>query len=229
MKLFFSALLMMMLAACNVEEIGNSKDVNPETVYSEYSITANENEDVYSSARFRFAGPEGTTLLLGDSEYVSFDGKKLLADSSKSQGVFYGTNNNYHNFIGKHEWSFTNRLGKEFKNEINFLPFTISSAIPQTIRKKDDLKLIFSNGKWANEITVQLSDTATATPDIDISSQGKDTLVIASGDIAKLKAGQLSLDVYAEKSYKAEQATSEGGKIVITQLLKTRKIFLKDK
>lgn len=85
-----TAAAILLLAGCQSNEIGNSKDVNPEAIYRTYSVQAIEGgSHVSFGAVFRFGGENGTTLVLNEKSHVSFDGKILAVDSSKGSGALY--------------------------------------------------------------------------------------------------------------------------------------------
>jgi hypothetical protein len=54
------------LFCCTSDEIGNSKDVNPDAVFFDYEIWAEEGkDDVTVNLQYRMGGKNGTTLVLG--------------------------------------------------------------------------------------------------------------------------------------------------------------------
>lgn len=227
MKIYFPALsVLILLAACNTEEIGKSKDVNPDSVYSEYTINDNEvSDEALARARFRFGGPEGTTLLLSDSEYVSLDGAKIVADSTKSMGVYYETKKTPASFSGSHTWVFSNRNGKQFTNTFNFAPVRVSNAIPAKISMKDFV-LQLSGVTDSMKIEVNVSDTASKTDDLEINAIGKSAVTIPGASLAKLKPGPITIDIMATERHSLKSTTPEGGEFVIYHDLKAKKTSL---
>ena len=90
------------LFSCSSNEIGGSKDVNPETIYFDYKVCGEEgDEDVTVMLQYRFAGQNGTTLVLEDSAKVELDGQLIRVDSSKMTGAFYEVIRPAKDFIGK--------------------------------------------------------------------------------------------------------------------------------
>lgn len=227
MKIIVPTLLTAILfCACNTEEIGKSQDVNPDAVYMEYRINDSEvSDEVSLMARFRFAGAEGTTLLLSDSEYVSLDGKKLSADSTKSMGVYYEAKAKPSSFQGEHKVSFSNRSGKEFTNAFHFPLVRITSSIPQKLSAKD-VVLQFSGVTSTAKIDVHLSDTAGATNDIELTATGKNEITIPQASLAQLKPGPVTIDVLATDKISLKSTTPEGGEMIIYHDLKARKAIL---
>jgi hypothetical protein len=61
-------------SACSSNEIGESKDVAQDKIYQSYSISyseGNTNAEVF--CQFRFAGSNGTTLVLNSPSQLQFD------------------------------------------------------------------------------------------------------------------------------------------------------------
>ena len=77
MKRFFPLLFILpsiLLFACTSNEIGNSKDVNPDAIYFDYKIWGEEgNENVTVKLQYRFGGQNGTTLTMEDPAKVELD------------------------------------------------------------------------------------------------------------------------------------------------------------
>src|SRR6478735_6391121 len=89
--------------SCSSNEIGNSKDVNPETIYLDYEIYYDNGDDSVSCyLQYRFAGENGTTLVLNSPAGVSIDGNNIPVDSNNISGAFYLKNFYAKNFTGKH-------------------------------------------------------------------------------------------------------------------------------
>jgi len=95
-------------------EIGGSSDVNPETIWFDYQISGEEGRDDMSvMLQFRFAGKNGTTLVLDGGSKVELDGVVIKADSSKMTGAFYEIMKPVNEFTGKHSIVFTDINGKQ--------------------------------------------------------------------------------------------------------------------
>ena len=138
-KLFLLSAITILFFSCTSNEIGNSKDVNPDAVYFDYKIWGEEGkEDITVLLQYRFGGKNGTTLVLNDPASVNLDGKEIPADSSKLTGAFYELMKPINNFSGKHSIVFTDLNKKKYEEEFSFQPFTLKAAIPAQI-KRDDL------------------------------------------------------------------------------------------
>jgi hypothetical protein len=64
-KSLFLSMLVIILVSCASNEIGESKDVNQDKIYQDFSIQYDEEtEKATIQSQFRFAGQDGTTLVL---------------------------------------------------------------------------------------------------------------------------------------------------------------------
>ena len=61
----FIYLLPIFLFSCTSNEIGNSKDVNPERIYFDYKVRGDERDtSVTLYLQYRMGGPNGSTLVV---------------------------------------------------------------------------------------------------------------------------------------------------------------------
>src|SRR6187397_2623725 len=112
------------LFSCTSNEIGNSKDVNPEAVFFDYEVWAEEDkEDVTVNLQYRMGGKNGTTLVLDEPSKVILDGEQLKVDSAKVTGAYYEVQRPLASFTGKHTINFTDVNNKEYNEEFAFTPF----------------------------------------------------------------------------------------------------------
>ncbi len=112
------------MAACSSNEIGESKDVAQDKIYQAYSISyseGNSNAEIY--CQFRFAGKNGTTLVLNKPSQVQFDGEKLPVDSGAASGAYYRVYKSASNFFTKHTLIYTNTDGKKNGEQFFFRQF----------------------------------------------------------------------------------------------------------
>src|SRR4030095_14281414 len=117
--------LISIFSSCTSNEIGNSKDVNPDAVFFDYEVWAEEGKDVTVNLQYRMGGKNGTTLVLDEPSKVLFDGEQLKVDSAKGIGAYYEIQRPFSSFAGKHSITFTDLNKKEYKEEFEFTPFTL--------------------------------------------------------------------------------------------------------
>ena len=216
------------VVACTSNEIGNSKDVNPEAVYLDYEVLSGENsEEVTVNLQFRMGGANGTTLVLDEPSKVTLDGEQLSLDSAKLMGAYYEIQKNRTTFNGKHIITFTDLNGKEFQEEFEFSPFTMDPDVPATLTR-GDLVFNFKGLEPVEYITVLMTDTSFGSSDInelDTVRDGK--LVIKADRLNTVVNGPINLQFYREITRRLKNGTKEGGRILLTYTLK-REFELKD-
>ena len=221
--LFFSAL------ACSSNEIGNSKDVNPETIFTDYYVTYKEGEDSVSCfLQYRFAGENGTTLVLSAPSKVSIDGKEIKAASSDFSGAYYEKKFATAIFTGDHSIAFTDINGKTRTEIFNFHRTRFVSNIVSA-NKQCDLVLNFENIQPEDMIEVNITDTSGTTGDMKITAKpatGK--LTISAAQLQTLRSGPCTLEIVRNSSNPLQEMTTEGGRIIITHIIKEMEIELKD-
>jgi hypothetical protein len=143
--LLISALtLISIFPSCESNEIGNSKDVNPDAVFFDYLIWAEEGrEDVTVNIQYRMGGRNGTTLILDEPSKVLLDGEQMKLDSAKVTGAFYEVQKPLASFPGKHVITFNGLDNKQYKEEFEFVPFTLDPEVPAVMHRGD---LVLTNG-----------------------------------------------------------------------------------
>ena len=217
------------VAACSSDEIGNSKDVNPETVYTSYAVNYSEGDDSVSCfLQYRFAGEHGTTLVLTTPSKVTIDGNEVLADSASFTGAYYEKKFSASNFDGEHVIVFTDVNGKTHEEKFNFHRISCSTEIPASINKKS-LAIEFNGALTNDVIDINVSDTSSATEDIHISSQPQSNrLTVTAAQLKKLNKGSLQFNIYRHQEIPLLQPTQEGGKFSINYDIKDAVTELKE-
>jgi hypothetical protein len=228
---FNSALILtlaLFLFSCTSDEIGNSKDVNPEAVFFDYEVWAEEGkEDVTVNLQYRMGGKNGTTLVLGEPSKVMLDGEQLKVDSAKVTGAYYEVQRPLVSFIGKHTINFTDLNNKEYNEEFEFTPFSLEPDVPSTMNR-GDLVFNFKGLDPVDYLAVVLTDTSFTSDDInDVDTIRNGRLVIKADRLSALVNGPIHLQFYREQSLSLKKATKEGGRFIINYGLK-RDFELKD-
>ena len=219
-------LLITALFACNSNEIGESKDVNQDKIYMDYSISYYEGDDqVALNFQYRFAGAAGTTLVLNNPSQVKLDGEIIKADSSKYGGAFYTVNKSHHAFLGKHSIQFTDINGKQFENSFEFAPFTLVN-LPATAHSNKDLLVSYNINDLnaADDIEINSVDTDSS---FHYNQPGSNTSVaIPSSDLKRQKNADVSFEATIYRKIPLSKTTAEGGSLGLTYRLKPVKIKL---
>jgi len=216
------------LFSCTSDEIGNSKDVNPDAVFFDYEVWAEEGKaDVTVNLQYRMGGKNGTTLVLDEPSKVILDGEQLKLDSAKVTGAYYEVQKPLSSFTGKHTINFTDVNKKEYNEEFEFTPFTLEPDVPSTLNR-GDLVFNFKGLDSVDYLSVILIDTSFTSADInDVDTVRNGQLVIKADRLSALINGPIHLQFYREQTLPLKKATKEGGKFMITYGLK-RDFELKD-
>lgn len=220
--------LIVFLLSCTSDEIGSSKDVNPEAVFFDYEIWAEEGkEDVTVNVQYRMGGKNGTTLVLDDPSKVLLDGEQLNVDSAKVTGAYYEIQKPIASFPGKHSITFIDLNRKEYKEEFEFTPFSLEPDVPATLHR-DDLIFSFKGLDSIAYLNVILTDTSFHSADInDIDTVINGRLVISAARLSALINGPINLQFHQEVEKPMKNSTREGGKLYIHYGLK-REFELKE-
>lgn len=216
------------LFSCTSDEIGNSKNVNPDAIFFDYEVWAEEGkEDVTVNLQYRMGGKNGTTLILDEPSKVMLDGEQLKVDSAKITGAYYEVQKPFASFAGKHVISFTDLSKKEYVEEFDFKPFVLDPNVPSTLNR-GDLVFNFTGLDSVDFLSVILTDTSFTSADInDLDTVRNGRLVIRADRLSALINGPIHLQFFKEQIIPLKKPTKEGGKFIITYGLK-RDFELKD-
>ncbi len=226
--LFFSAFFI--ISGCSSSEIGESKDVNQETIYQAYHVTHKEgNEMVELTAQFRFAGDKGTTLVLSKPGSISLNNKIIAVDSSEFDGAFYKTQFTIKNGYGKQHLIFTDINGKKFDNDFNLDPFKLED-VPATAYKNQPLQIRFETTALGENdyIEAESINTDSSFNTIHLASDANLFISIPAKELQRQKGNSITLVITLYKRVPLKQPTKEGGEILIEQTLKPINIQLAD-
>ena len=228
--LFILTLLIALFAACSSNEIGESKDVAQDKIYQDYAITySEENPQTEVYCQFRFAGKNGTTLVLNSPGQVQFDGEKLKVDSSEAGGAYYRTYKPTNSFFGKHHIIFTTTENKKLENDFSFDNFKFVD-LPSGISKKQAFNLNFETAALKEDDYIQLT-TSNTDSSFTVTHNATDRgnfLTIPADELKRQKVKELTMEATLYRTIPLQQATGEGGKIKISYALKPVTINLTD-
>lgn len=221
--------LIISIHGCTSNEIGESKDVAQETIFQQYNIKYNEgDENVTINAIFRFAGDNGTTLVLTKPSSVQFDGIALTVDSSEFEGAFYRKNFQGEKFFGNHQFRFIDINKKKYDNNFSFNEFRLIN-IPESAPKNEVLQIKFIASQLGSDDYIELGAMETDSA-FSITYSGKDTsgfLTIPVEELKRQKEGQIKLASTLYKKMSLQQNTTEGGILEIAYVLKPVTIKLR--
>lgn len=221
----FTLLALTVFSACSSNEIGESKDVNQDKIYLQYYISHTEGaHDVDVKCTFRFAGQNGTTLVLSPGSSVELDGEKMKADSGFTSGAYYKIRKPIGSFYGNHTIRFTDINGRKFENSFNFDP--VSLNIPPEADRKKDLRITYRTGVVGRDDYFDVHHVDTAGY-FRYSLPVKDSaIVIPAKDLLAVKGDVLEFDCSLVRDVMLQQRTPEGGILTISQVLRPVRIKL---
>lgn len=224
------AAMILGLTRCHTEEIGNSKDVSQDRIYQEYTIDYAESDSTVDiRCRFRFSGPNGTTLVLNEPSKVELDGRKLNVDSSKSSGAYYAAHPFPGNFYGSHTLKFTDRDGRNFENSFSFYPFRFNNP-PAAAKKTSPLNIRFTAVTLREKDRIELRSADTDSS-FSFELTAKDTgmmIRIPASELQRQKNASLMLEATLYRDLPLERQTAEGGSITMRYALRPVKINLRN-
>ncbi|MBL7738017.1 MAG: hypothetical protein JNK14_02275 [Chitinophagaceae bacterium] len=218
----------LILAGCTSNEIGNLKDVNPESIYFDYTVWGDEESgEVTVKLQYRFAGPNGTTLVLDDPSKVELDGVAISVDSSKMNGAYYEVTRPVKEFAGKHSIVFTDPNKKQYKEEFHFQPIQLVTQLPAVITR-GDMVLEVQGLAPKDYVRILMTDTAFYSEGIarvDTVENGR--IHISKEALSRLTSGPVHLQLSREDEKWVKNGTREGGRLSVSYGLK-REFELKD-
>ena len=216
------------LISCNSNEIGSSKDVNPEAIYFDYRIWGDEgNENLTVKLQYRFGGENGTTLTMEKPAKVELDGEMIPVDSSKMNGAFYEIQKPIKKFTGDHAIIFTDINKKQYREKFRFQPLQLRTPLPSVL-KRGKMLLEVDGMEEEGFARVILTDTSFASEGINrmyaiVNSQ----IIITEEDLKSLVNGPIQLELIKEEERPVKNGTREGGRLSISYGLK-REFILED-
>ncbi len=198
-------------------------------MYQSYSISQyGETNDVDISCQFRFAGKNGTTLVLNNPSKIIFDNETLKVDSSAASGAYYATSKPVAGFLGTHHFEFTDINNKKWENSFTFSNFTLVNA-PATASKKVPLVIPFDAGTLSPgdhlELYTNHSDSSFSV-EYTVGTDTGNAFVVPVKALERQQSNSLTLEAKLYKSVALQQASTEGGIINITQRSKAIKVNL---
>lgn len=221
------------VTSCASNEIGNSKDVAQDKIYQQYSINYEEgNENADFRAQFRFAGRNGTTLVLSEPSKIVFGQTTIKVDSSGGSGAYYKTSIPFNTAAASHNFIFTDYNGKNYENSFLLNHFKLSN-LPTTASKSKPLSVAYSfepayqlQGDDYIELETVNNDSSF---NITVNKSDKPGIInIPLSCLKKQKGKQLELQASLSRKQSLKQAASEAGELRIRYTLKSVKIGLSD-
>jgi len=211
-----------LISGCTSNEIGESKDVSQETIYQQYNISyseGDENATVYS--QFRFAGDNGTTLVLTRPAGIQFDGVSLTMDSSEYEGAFYKKSTPANTFYGDHLFTYTDINKRKFENRFSIAAFKLIN-IPEVSARTVALQIPFESSPLGADDHIEMNavDTDSSFSVSRTPNENKSFILIPVEELQRQKGNQLKLVAILHRKIALQQNTTEGGRLEVEHTLK---------
>lgn len=222
--------LLISISACTSSEIGQSKDVAQDKIYQEYSIKFTEGDPAVTVyAQFRFAGRNGTTLVLSNPSQLSFDNETLKVDSGTVSGAFYQAGKPIAGFYGRHHFVFTDINNKKFDNDFLFDTFRLKQ-LPGAVSKNKPLDIAMESAPLKGDDYVEVS-TSGSDSSFSVRLDAKDgnsIITIPQKELQRQKGKELMLEATLYRNLPLQQNTAEGGSLEIRYALKPIRVRFAD-
>jgi len=167
MKKIIIPVLALFISSCASNEIGHSKDVNQDEIHQGYSINYDESRnETEVIAFFRFAGPNGTTLILNEPSKIELNGE-VMNNVQSGLGSYYSKSVKGKLPDNEYVFAFSDITGKKFENKMDFRNMQIEE-LPKEIKKSDGLTIHFPNKPEGRkeDLTVEISDDSTTVSEV---------------------------------------------------------------
>ncbi len=227
-KILMVASIFMIIHSCASNEIGHSKDVNQDEINQGYFMEYDEAKDKTEiTAFFRFAGPNGTTLILDAPGKVEMNGEKLDLKETKDAGAYYYKTLNGKLPDGEYSFEYTDLHQKSFKNTVSWKNIEVES-VSDSFSHSDGLLISFNDDPQGRkeEITIAISDSANSISET-ISHVRREKIKIAGSKLKDLH-GPLEINMRRNGQFNLKNQTHAGGYIGTAYRLKTFSAYLTD-
>lgn len=227
-KIFIVALVFVFIHSCASNEIGHSKDVNQDEINQGYFIEYDEATDKTEiTAFFRFAGANGTTLILDPPSTFRMNGQALDLKETKEAGAYYYKRLNGKLPDGEYNFDFTDLHQKSFKNKSHWKNMGVAS-VTDTFSHREGLLINFNDDPEGQkeEVTVTISDTANSiTETINHVNRRK---IRIDGNKLKTLHGQIEISIRRSGQFTLKNQTHAGGYFSTDYRLKPIKSYIED-
>jgi hypothetical protein len=226
-KFFLFLIICIVFFSCkNKRDDVNAGD--PDAIFFDYKITGQEGDDNLTvMLQYKYGDEDGRAFAIKEPLSVLLDGEPIPGDSTKRTGPFYEINKPIASFAGKHSIVFTSPDNKEYKEEFEFKPLSLLSAVPENVQR-DDLVFELDGLESEDYVRVVLTDTSFIHDGINrVDTVLDGQLIISKTELESLANGPVQLEFIREYERPVKNGTEAGGRLQITYSLK-REFVLKD-
>jgi hypothetical protein len=224
---FFFVTVTALIVSCKSAD-KKTEEMLPDAIFFDYKITGQEGDDNLTvMLQYKYGDEDGRAFAIKEPLKVLLDGEPIPGDSTKRTGPFYEINKPIASFAGKHSIVFTSRDNKEYKEEFEFKPLSLLSAVPESLQRGD---LVFELDGLESEdyVRIVLTDTSFIHDGINrVDTVLDGQLIISKTELESLANGPVQLEFIREYERPVKNGTEAGGRLQITYSLK-REFVLKD-
>lgn len=218
-----------LLTHCASNEIGQSRDVNQEAIYQQYHVECDMAAGTaYIMAQFRFAGENGTTLVLSNPSKLEYNGMQLLVDSNGISGAFYRKNLSLQEVWGTQQLEYTDFNKTSYKNNFwidSFYLYPVNEPISRLV----PAHLYFKAPKLNPDDYIEVSSIGTDSSFTIMynADNAENFISIPVEELQRQKQTELNLTATLYRRLPLQQQSREGGAITIVQSVLPVLILLK--
>lgn len=139
--------LAIVLSGCRSCETVESTKIVQSSIYQDYSVDATS-LTTNVTVIFRVGDASGATVDLDAPSRIEYNGAEMSENLRSISGTFYATS--AENFVGHHQFAYTNGEGSVFRNEIGFEPVGLLAA-PQAIKRGEKVTVLLTRQLTENE------------------------------------------------------------------------------
>ena len=218
---FLTICLPVILISCKSKDKKLPDKNIADNIYFDYKISAEEGYDNLTVLlKYRDGDKTGEAFTPVVLDNVKLDDEILVPDSSKLNGVFYEIQKPINAFSGNHNITFSATDGKEYKEEINFSPISLITAIPENIHR-EDLVLDFAGLENEDYVRIVLTDTSFFNDGINrIDAVLNNQMILPKKDLDNLADGPILLEFIREFERPIKNAGEVGGRVRINYTLR---------
>ncbi|MFL5809886.1 MAG: hypothetical protein ACJ749_10225 [Flavisolibacter sp.] len=216
------SLTTIVITACKNRKNERNRGLDSGLLYLDYRITAEEeNETVSCIFKYTYGSRDGRTVLLSEPASVELDGIKVEPDSAGFEGVYYELLRPLADFAGTHHIIFTGSDKKQYKEEFEFLPFSLLEELPDKIARQPFVIKLRNLPEKTIFMNIVMTDTSYESNDvIDIIPVSNGVVPITQEMLARLAPGPINLELSREEIKPLKEKTRTGGRLVIQYGLK---------
>lgn len=191
--------LLIIFGACKSKKQAAPKEDLLRNIYFDYNISADADYDKLTlKLKFLEDDDMGDAIQPEGLQSVKLDNEMLQPDSTKMNGVYYEVQKPINDFAGNHRIEVETVNGQTYTETFKFAPFTLTTALPETI-KKEDLPLDFSGLEKKDMIRLVLTDTSFSHNGINrMDSVSDNHYILSKADLQKLSNGPVIMEIARE-------------------------------